>query len=82
MSAPEAGDERVIAAITQAAREQHDFAGWLAGILACAAARLGSSAALTAGRPGSWEADLVNQLVQGTVGDADEHLDQYRQRPS
>jgi hypothetical protein len=82
VTAPEAGDEQVIAAITKAAREQHDFAGWLAGILACAAARLGSSAALTVGRPGSWEAGLVDQLVQGTVGPADEHLGQYRQGPS
>jgi hypothetical protein len=82
VSAPGAGDEQVIAAITQAAREQHDFAGWLAGILACAATRLGSSAALTAGRPGSWEAGLVDQLVQGAVGYADEHLDDYRRGPS
>jgi hydroxyethylthiazole kinase-like sugar kinase family protein len=59
--------DEVIAAMVAAAREEHDFAGWLAGILAAAAAELGSEEALTAGRPGSWEAALVDQLVQGTV---------------
>jgi len=61
-------------AVTAAVEHEHDFAGWLADALARVAARVGSSAALTAGRPGSWEAALVDQLVKGTVGD-DEHLD-------
>ena len=61
-------------ALTRAARAEHDFAGWLAGVLATAAGRLGSSDALTAGRPGSWEASLVDQLVKGTVGYGDEYL--------
>jgi hypothetical protein len=64
-------------AITQAASTEHDFAGWLAGVLAHAAARLGSSNALTARRPGSWEASLVDQLVKGTVGYDDELLPGY-----
>jgi hypothetical protein len=55
-------------AITQAARTEHDFAGWLASVLADAASRLGSADALTEGRPGSWEAELVARLVSGTVG--------------
>ena len=38
------------------------------------AGQVGSSVALTAGRPGSWEADLVQQLVKGTVGHDDEYL--------
>jgi hypothetical protein len=63
--------------ITQAASAEHDFAGWLAGALANAAARLGSSDALTAARPGSWEASLVDQLVKGTVGYDDELLPCY-----
>jgi len=62
------------AAITRAARAEHDFAGWLAGVLADVAGRLGSSDALTEGRPGSWEASLVDQLVKGTVGYGDEYL--------
>ena len=65
------------AAILAAAREQHDFGGWIAGVLASVAADVGSTAALTAGRPGSWEADLVQQLVKGTVGWDDEHLADY-----
>ena len=66
-----------IDAITQAASAEHDFAGWLADVLANAAARLGSSNALTARRPGSWEASLVDQLVKGTVGYHDELLPGY-----
>ena len=65
-------------ALTRAVGEEHDFAGWLAGVLARVAARKGSSDALTAGRPGSWEASLVDQLVKGTVGHDDEYLPDYR----
>ncbi len=56
------------AAILAALRHEHGFAGWLAGILSDVAAQLGSADALTADRPGSWEAALVQQLVKGTVG--------------
>jgi hypothetical protein len=56
---------------------EHDFAGWLADVLARLAARLGSSAALTGGRPGSWESADVLHLVQGTVGADDEGLSAY-----
>lgn len=63
-----------IDAITQAASAEHDFAGWLADVLAHAAAQLGSSNALTARRPGSWEASLIDQLVKGTVGYDDKLL--------
>jgi len=66
-----------IDAITQAASAEHDFAGWPADVLAHAAAQLGSSNALTARRPGSWEASLVDQLVKGTVGHDDELLPSY-----
>jgi hypothetical protein len=66
-----------IDAITQAASTEHDFPGWLAHVLANAAARLGSSDTLTARRPGSWEASLVDQLVKGTVGYHDELLPSY-----
>lgn len=66
-------------AILQAVREQQDFGGWLAGVLARVSADLGSTFALTAGRPGSWEADLVQQLVKGTVGYDDDYLADYRE---
>ena len=65
-------------ALTRAVDEEHDFAGWLADVLARVAARKGSSDVLTAGRPGSWEASLVDQLVKGTVGHDDEYLQDYR----
>jgi hypothetical protein len=72
--------DRAADAVLEAAKAEHDFAGWLAGVLAAAAAELGSTAALTSGRPGSWEADLVQQLVKGTVGWDDNDLDIYRRR--
>jgi hypothetical protein len=67
-----------IAALASAVQHEHDFPGWLAGVLAAVAARHGSSCALAAGRPGSWEAGLVTHLVRGTIGWDDEHLDSYR----
>ncbi|MHB8694212.1 MAG: hypothetical protein ACYDHH_23475 [Solirubrobacteraceae bacterium] len=62
-------------AVLHAVQDEHDFGGWLASVLASVAAELGSTFALTAGRPGSWEADLVQQLVKGTVGWDDDYLD-------
>jgi Sigma-70, region 4 len=73
VSAPDYTRQAVVA-ITQAARGEHDFAGWLARVLAGVAGRLGSSDALTEDRPGSWEASLVDQLVKGTVGYDDKYL--------
>ena len=64
--------ERAAAAVIEAARAEHDFGGWLAAVVGTAA-ELGSSRALTASRPGSWEADLVMGLVCGTVGWNDEY---------
>jgi len=66
-------------AILQAVRDQHDFAGWIAGVLASVSADLGSTFALTAGRRGSWEADLIQQLVKGTVGHDDDYLADYNE---
>jgi hypothetical protein len=61
-------------ALIRAARAEHDFAGWLARVLATAAGQLGGSDEVTIGRPGSWEASLVDQLVKGTVGYDDDYL--------
>jgi hypothetical protein len=72
---------RAAAAIVEAVRGEQDFGGWLGEVLASAAAELGSTAALTAGRPGSWEADLVQRLVRGTVGWEDEYLRDHRHAP-
>ena len=63
-----------VEAMCAALDAEHDFAEWVASILARVAARAGSTEALTAGRPGSWEAALVDQLVKGTVGYDDEYL--------
>jgi hypothetical protein len=63
-----------VKAIARAAGAEHYFSGWLADVLARVAAIKGSSDALTAGRPGSWEASLVGQLVKGTVGYDDVYL--------
>jgi hypothetical protein len=67
-----------VAALAAGHDAEHDFAGWLADVLARLAARLGSSAAVVDGRPGSWEAGLVLQLLYGTVGDDDGDLPNYR----
>lgn len=61
-------------AVLRAARSEHDFAGWLAQVLAQVAGQLGGSDALIADRPGSWEAWLVDQLVKFTVGYDDRYL--------
>jgi len=66
--------DRAVRALTQAARTEHDFAGWLAAVLADVAGNLGSADAVLEGRPGSWEAAAVEQLLRGTVGYADEYL--------
>jgi hypothetical protein len=72
---------RATTAVLDAVREEHDLGGWLAQILATAAAELSSSAALIAGRPGSWDANLVQQLVRGTVGWDDDYLADYAKEP-
>jgi hypothetical protein len=74
--------DRALTALSEAVAAEHDFPGWLAGVLARVAAQKGSSYALIAGRPGSWEASLVNQLVCGTVGWDDESLQQYATAPA
>jgi hypothetical protein len=51
-----------------------DIGEWLAAALAQAAARLGSTGALLANRPGSWEASHIRGLLAGTVGEDDEYL--------
>jgi hypothetical protein len=70
-------DATAVDTLTEVALAGGDFADWLAHVLATVAARLGSTDALIAGRPGSWEADLVQRLVAGTVGYDDEHLADY-----
>ena len=81
MSSQRSYDDRATDAILEAVEAEHDFGGWLARVLAAAAAELGASRELSAGRPGSWEADLVYQLVAGTVGYDDESWPSIGGRP-
>jgi hypothetical protein len=60
-------------AVLAVARREHDFARWLVCVLADTADELGSTTALTARRPGSWEADLIQQLACRTA-DAEDAL--------
>jgi hypothetical protein len=62
------------------ATEPIDFADLAAQILTTVAANLGSVEALLAGRPGSWEADLVRKIVNGTAGE-DGELMRWRTEP-
>jgi len=61
--------------------EPIDFADLAAYILTTVAANVGSVDTLLAGRPGSWEADLVRQLVDGTAGDGLADLARFRTEP-
>lgn len=81
---------QVVSALTAAARptidgdgarQYPDFADFLADALAAVAANLGSVDAVTAGRPGSWEAGLVHDLLIGTVGENPQHLLGHRTEP-
>jgi len=70
--------EWAAAALTAAARQTRtvelfdarlplDFAGLLAQVVTIVAANVGDVAALLAGRPDSWQAACVRQLVEGTA---------------
>lgn len=60
--------------------EPVDFADIAAQVLTAVAANVGGIETLLAGRPGSWEADLVRQLVDGTAG-YDGNLVRWRTEP-
>ncbi|MFJ2662695.1 hypothetical protein [Arthrobacter koreensis] len=87
--------DEAITALTAAARGQRivgagtvnehsvpvDFAGTLSRVLASVAANVGGIEALLQGRPGSWEADYVRQLLRSIAGENEESLLQYRTEP-
>jgi hypothetical protein len=62
-------------------REQADWAEFVALAVAGAAANVGGVEAVLAGRSGSWEADLVRQLLAGTVGPEEQYLLAHRTEP-
>ena len=50
-------------------------------VLTAVAANVGGVERLLSGRPGSWEADYVRQIVLSTVGDSAEELLRWRTQP-
>ncbi len=62
-------------------REPEDFAEFVAQVLVAAAANVGGVETVLAGRPGSWEAAAVRQLLVGTVGSDGEYLLEHRTEP-
>jgi hypothetical protein len=62
-------------------REPADWAEFVTLALAGAAANIGSIEGVLAGRPGSWEADGVRQLLISTVGEDEEYLLEHRTEP-
>lgn len=73
--------------LTQATGRQNpdgstcDFADFLTQALASTAANLGGPSRLLAGRPGSWEAELLGSLVYGTMSDDPDAWLRYRTEP-
>ncbi|KJL40865.1 hypothetical protein RR49_00368 [Microbacterium ginsengisoli] len=64
-----------------AAVEPVDFGEIACHVITTVAANLGGVDELLAGRPGSWEADYVRQIVQSTAGDDPDELLRYRTEP-
>jgi hypothetical protein len=62
-------------------REPADWAEFVTHALAGAAANIGSIGAALAGRPGSWEADGVRDLLYSTVGHDEENLLGHQTEP-
>jgi hypothetical protein len=79
--------EVAVTAVTRAIRAINagqrggDGGEFVTHLLATVAANLGSSEAVTAGRPGSWEAAGLGDLLRSTVGYDDEYLLTYRTEP-
>ena len=64
-----------------AATRPCDWAEFVTLVLAGATANIGSLEAILAGRPGSWEADGVRNLLTGTVGYDEQQLIEHRTEP-
>lgn len=58
-----------------------DWAEFVTQVLAGVAANVGGIEPALAGRPGSWEADHVRNLLASTVGHDEEYLLEYRTEP-
>jgi hypothetical protein len=62
-------------------REPADWAEFVSHALAGAAANMGGIEAILAGRPGSWEAESVRNLLASTVGHDEQYLLEHRTEP-
>jgi hypothetical protein len=67
--------------LTEAARSTGDFAEFVTLAVAGAAANIGSTDALLAGRPGSWEAHYVREMLTAAVGYDEQYLMEHRTEP-
>src|SRR5258707_15316523 len=70
-------DDMMLAALAAAHAGGQDVGEFTAPGLARLAAVLGSSEAVTANRPGSWEASAIASLLASTVGPEDQELPMY-----
>lgn len=61
--------------------ERADFGAIACQVITAVAANIGGAGELLSGRPGSWEADLIRQIVLSTAGDDDRQLLTYRTDP-
>jgi hypothetical protein len=68
---PEERIKAMTAIMVKARRAKLDLGEILVCALHAAASQLGSVEALVAGRPGSWEADIVRRLASAPVGSED-----------
>lgn len=75
---PDHARAAVRALVAMAREPGYDFPGRVAGVLASVAAELGSTEALVASRPGSWEAAALLDFVRSTVGYDDGALASYK----
>jgi hypothetical protein len=67
--------------LTEAARSTGDFAEFVTLAVAGAAANIGGIEQALAGRPGSWEAHYVREMLTSTVGCDEQYLHEHRTQP-
>jgi hypothetical protein len=67
--------------LTEAARSTSDFAEFVTLAVAGAAANIGGIEQALAGRPGSWEAHYVREMLTSTVGCDEQYLHEHRTQP-
>jgi len=82
LTAAARGTRTIGAGTSHAHTEPVDFGEIACHVLTAVAANVGGVEELLAGRPGSWEADYVRQIVHSTAGDRPEDLAPWRAKPS